>query len=305
VLSAGTGIAAVNVSYRTSPAALTDLIAGQVDFAFTETLTAMPLVRAGTLRALGVSQAQRVAGLADVPTFEEAGIPGLILTVWNAAYAPAATPPAVLDRLNALLGHALRRPETEAFFARDGFRPMPQGTAEFVRFQAAEHARWADIIRQANITLERLRIGNAETWHRCPPSRARQTNCPRALAQHHDVARRGEVVGADQRWVARIGAAERDAPAAVGPHLVDVGEEAVAVMRRCRARQQRRSTAVDRPGRKEERRSGMSSAGSERRKASTASGKLAARPAPNCIARSTASDARSKRVRLYSVTGCR
>ncbi|MGG5821341.1 Bug family tripartite tricarboxylate transporter substrate binding protein [Falsiroseomonas sp. HW251] len=154
VLNAETGIAAVNVSYRASPAALTDLIGGQVDFAFTETLTAMPLVRSGTLRALGVSQPQRVAGLGDVPTFDEAGIPGLRLAVWNAAYAPAATPPAILDRLNALLTDALRRPETEAFFARDGFQPMPLDSAAFARFQAEEHVQWAAIIRRAGITLD-------------------------------------------------------------------------------------------------------------------------------------------------------
>jgi tripartite-type tricarboxylate transporter receptor subunit TctC len=154
VLNTETGIAAVNVSYRTSPAALTDLIGGQVDFAFTEILTAMPLVRSGTLRALGVSQSQRVPALGDVPTFDEAGIPGLALTVWNAAYAPAATPSVVLDRLNALLTAALRRPETEAFFGRDGFQPLPLDRAELGRFQAAEHAKWAGIIRRAGITLE-------------------------------------------------------------------------------------------------------------------------------------------------------
>jgi tripartite-type tricarboxylate transporter receptor subunit TctC len=154
VLNAETGIAAVNVSYRASPAALTDLISGQVDFAFTETLTAMPLIRGGTLRPLGISLPQRAPGLEEVPTFVEAGIPNLVMTVWNAAYAPAATPPAILGRLNGLLTDALRRPETQAFFARDGFQPQPLGAAEFTRFQAEEHARWAGIIRRANIRLE-------------------------------------------------------------------------------------------------------------------------------------------------------
>jgi tripartite-type tricarboxylate transporter receptor subunit TctC len=154
VLNAETGIAAVNVAYRASPAALTDLISGQVDFAFTETLTAMPLIRAGTLRPLGISLEQRAPGLEEVPTFVESGIPALVMTVWNAAYAPAATPPAILERLNALLVEALRRPETQAFFGRDGFQPMPLGTAEFARFQATEHARWATLIRTANIRLE-------------------------------------------------------------------------------------------------------------------------------------------------------
>ncbi|WP_426954163.1 Bug family tripartite tricarboxylate transporter substrate binding protein [Muricoccus radiodurans] len=154
VLNGETGIAALNVSYRTSPAALTDLISGQVDFAFTETLTALPLVRSGTLRAIGVSVPQRVAGLADVPTLADAGVPGLTLTVWNAAYAPAATPPAILERLNAFLTDALRHPESEAFFARDGWQTLPLSSAEFTRFQAAEYSTWEAIIRRANITLD-------------------------------------------------------------------------------------------------------------------------------------------------------
>jgi len=153
VLNMESGIAAVNVAYRASPAALTDLIGGQVDFAFTETLTALPLIRAGTLKPLGVSVRLAVAGLEDVPTFADAGFPALSLTVWNACYAPAGTPPAILDRLNALLTDALRKPEASTFFTRDGFEPLPMTAAEFARFQAAERARWSDIIRRANITL--------------------------------------------------------------------------------------------------------------------------------------------------------
>jgi tripartite-type tricarboxylate transporter receptor subunit TctC len=154
LLNLEAGLGAVNVSYRTSPAALTDLIGGQVDFAFTETLTAVPLVRAGTLRPLGVSVRQPVAGLEGVPTFAEAGFPALSLTVWNACYAPAATPPPILERLNALVTAALRTPEAQAFFTRDGFEPLPMSAAEFARFQSAERERWAAIIRRASITLD-------------------------------------------------------------------------------------------------------------------------------------------------------
>ncbi len=154
VLNMETGIAAVNVAYRASPAALTDLIGGQVDFAFTETLTALPLIRAGTLKPLGVSARLAVEGLETVPTFADAGFPTLSLTVWNATYAPAGTPPAILARLNALLVEALRKPAAQAFFSRDGFEPLPMAAADFARFQAAERQRWSDIIRRANITLD-------------------------------------------------------------------------------------------------------------------------------------------------------
>ncbi len=95
-----TGIDIVHVAYKSNPQGVTDLLAGHVQLMFTDTVTALPHVKAGTLKALGIGSGMRSSLLAEVPTIAEAEVPGYELTGWLAVFAPAGTPDAVVARLN-------------------------------------------------------------------------------------------------------------------------------------------------------------------------------------------------------------
>ncbi len=101
----------LHVPYKANPAAIVDLLGGQIDMMITDTATGLPQIKGGKLRALGVSTDKRLGLLPDVPTIAEAGVKGYDMGYWFAAYVPAGTPPAVVKRLQELLvaGHPQRR----------------------------------------------------------------------------------------------------------------------------------------------------------------------------------------------------
>jgi tripartite-type tricarboxylate transporter receptor subunit TctC len=111
-------------------------------------------VQAGKVRALGVSSPQRLPNVPDLPTIAEAGVKGYELTFWFAAYLPAKTPPAVAARLRELFVNATKSASAQTFFKTTGIEPWTTTSAELAKFQAAESAKWAKVIKAAGIEPE-------------------------------------------------------------------------------------------------------------------------------------------------------
>jgi len=144
----------LHVPYKSNPMAITDLLGGQIDLMITDTSTGVPQVKAGKLRALGYSTQTRSTQLPDVPTIDEAGVKGYDMGYWFAAYVPAGTPPAVVTRLNALLGTATRSAAAKSFFDVAGSEPWTTTPDGLSKFQAAETLKWGKVIQAAGIVAE-------------------------------------------------------------------------------------------------------------------------------------------------------
>jgi tripartite-type tricarboxylate transporter receptor subunit TctC len=142
------------VPYKSNPQALTDLLGGQIDLMVIDTVTGMPQIASGKLRALGSSTPRRLSVLPEVPTLDEAGVKGYDIGYWFAAYVPAKTSPAVVARLRELLVDAVRGPQAKAFFDNTGTEPWTTTSDELGRFQAADAKKWEKVIKAANIQPE-------------------------------------------------------------------------------------------------------------------------------------------------------
>jgi tripartite-type tricarboxylate transporter receptor subunit TctC len=144
----------LHVPYKSNPNALNDVLGGQIDFMITDTATGAPQVKAGKLRALGVSTTKRMSLLPDVPTIDEAGVKGYDMSFWFAAYVPAGTPPGVVSRLNELIGAATRSAPARGYYESSGIEAWSSTSDELAKFQAAETAKWGRVIKAAGIEPE-------------------------------------------------------------------------------------------------------------------------------------------------------
>ncbi len=149
------GLDVVHVPYKGSAPMDTDLMGGQVAWAFDATPTAMPLAKAGKVRALAAGMAQRLAAMPDLPTLQEAGLPGFECYTWNAFLAPAGTPQPIVEKLNAAVNKALADPAVSGALEKAGIDPTPgstpQSTEDFVK---AELAKWAPIIKASGAHID-------------------------------------------------------------------------------------------------------------------------------------------------------
>ncbi|NOV23983.1 tripartite tricarboxylate transporter substrate binding protein [Cupriavidus necator] len=148
------GITAVDVIYRGASPALTDLVAGQVDFMVDNLITALPLVRAGKLRALAVTTRQRAPELPDTPTMAESGYRDFDVSVWLGLFVSSRTPPAVVQALNVAVNKALADPALREKLAQQGGTAAGGSTRQFDSFVRAEKARWEQVIKDGNIKPE-------------------------------------------------------------------------------------------------------------------------------------------------------
>jgi tripartite-type tricarboxylate transporter receptor subunit TctC len=148
-----TGVDMVHVPYRGNAPAVTDLIAGQVQVMFADTPSSIAHVRAGTLRALAVTTAQRSEILPGVPTVSEF-LPGFEASNWFGVAAPKNTPPEIIDKLNKEINATLAEPDIKARLADLGAAPLVGSPADFGRFIAAEAEKWTKVIREANIKVD-------------------------------------------------------------------------------------------------------------------------------------------------------
>lgn len=141
----------VHVPYKNAGQGTGDVIAGQLPINITNFPLLVAPVKAGRLRALAVASAERQALLPDVPTMREAGVPDFEVNSWYGVCAPAATPAALLDKLNADVVAAIRVPEVEKRLAELGMPAAPTTRAEFDQFIRAQIDHWAQVIKDANI----------------------------------------------------------------------------------------------------------------------------------------------------------
>lgn len=143
-----------HVPYRGSAPAVTDLLGGHVQAMFDNAPSALPNVRAGKLRAIAVTSAQRSPLLPDVPTIAESGYPGFDVQSWFGLSGPAGTPKPIVDRLNRELGILLAKPDVRKVLIDLGATPDPDTPTEYRAFIAAEIAKWHDVVKAAGVTAE-------------------------------------------------------------------------------------------------------------------------------------------------------
>jgi tripartite-type tricarboxylate transporter receptor subunit TctC len=146
-----------SVSYRGTGPALNDILGGQVDLICDQPVSTQGFIKAGTIKPYAVATKSRVASLPEVPTFEEAGLPGFELAVWHGLYAPKGTPPEAIEKLSTALQEALNDPTLKQRYAELGAEPSTQDRATPAALDAhlkAEIKKWRSIIEEAGVVAE-------------------------------------------------------------------------------------------------------------------------------------------------------
>jgi tripartite-type tricarboxylate transporter receptor subunit TctC len=144
----------VHVPYRGTAPLLAAAVAGEVQMLADPATSSLPHIQSGSLRALAIAGAERFSKLPDVPTTSEAGYPKLQAPFWLGVVAPAGTPPAIIDKLNAAFRDSLAQPETRARLATLGAEIKIGTPAEFGKLLANELAQWTTVVNAANIKVE-------------------------------------------------------------------------------------------------------------------------------------------------------
>lgn len=148
------GIDVANIPYQGAGPMLTELMGGQVDFAFDTMVTSMPLVKAGKLRAIAVTSATRSPIAPELPTVAESGYPGFEAIGWFGILAPHGTPSAIVRQLNAALQKALATPEVTERLAAAGGDAMPGAPEAFAALMRRDSERWGAIVKRIGIKLD-------------------------------------------------------------------------------------------------------------------------------------------------------
>jgi tripartite-type tricarboxylate transporter receptor subunit TctC len=147
-----TGTQSVHVPYTGSAAALAALLGGQINYMFDTVITAVPHLRAGRLRGIGVTALRRASALPEVPTLDELGLKGFELTQWQAVVAPAGTPKQVVDRLYSEVAKALKMPDVIERLATQGGNELVGNTPEeFAQVIRNDLAKYAKLVKEARI----------------------------------------------------------------------------------------------------------------------------------------------------------
>ncbi|MBL8381542.1 MAG: tripartite tricarboxylate transporter substrate binding protein [Burkholderiales bacterium] len=149
-----TGTSMQHVPYKGTAPALTDLIGGAIGVMFDVPATMMPHVRAGKIRALGVTSDKRVGGAPEVPTFNESGMPGFLASSWAMVLAPAGTPADIVNRLATEITRVVRGQAFRDRFESQGIIPAGGTPEEAAAFLRTEVAKWGKVIRDANVKVD-------------------------------------------------------------------------------------------------------------------------------------------------------
>jgi tripartite-type tricarboxylate transporter receptor subunit TctC len=148
------GVYLVHIPYRGSSGARTDVMGGQVELMFDAVTTMADVAKAGKVKALATTGLQRSSVLPDVPTVNESGVPGYEATIWLGLLAPKGTPQAVVDKLNEAVSRITSQPEVKLQWGRQGATPMVMNPTEFDKYIQADIAKWAKVIKSANIKVD-------------------------------------------------------------------------------------------------------------------------------------------------------
>jgi tripartite-type tricarboxylate transporter receptor subunit TctC len=152
-----TGIHLQFVPYRGIAAAVQDLVSGQIELALPPPEAALPQLRAGTIKTFAVTSKHRLASAPDIPTVDEAGLPGFYFSIWSGLWAPKGSPTEIIDKLNETVVAALAAPAIRRRLSDIGFEVFPrdrQTPAALGAFHKAEIEKWWPIIRAAGIKAE-------------------------------------------------------------------------------------------------------------------------------------------------------
>lgn len=148
------GIQWIHVPYRGAAPALNDVIAGTVTASFQTAMGALTHLKNGSPLPIAVAAEKRLPQLPDVPTFAEAGLSGVVVESWNGLFAPAGTPKAIVERLNAEVNKILALPEVQASFSGLGARTVGGTSDDFRRYVADEVSRWGKLMKSTHISLD-------------------------------------------------------------------------------------------------------------------------------------------------------
>ncbi|MPS26944.1 tripartite tricarboxylate transporter substrate binding protein [Pigmentiphaga sp.] len=143
-----------HVPYKGAQPALTDMIAGQVQLMFATAASVVPYINQGRLRPLAVTSAKRMQEFPDVPTMIEAGFDGFVAETWHGIVVPAGTPPAIVERINQEIRHALDSKEIRAQFRELGVEPAPGTTQAFADFIKSETPKWTRLVKDSGARVE-------------------------------------------------------------------------------------------------------------------------------------------------------
>ena len=155
MLKAAAGLEIRHVSYRGSVPAMLDVIAGHIPFMVVDLQPALPQIREGTVRVLGVTTRKRVAAAPDIPTLAESGLPGFELVAWQGIVAPASVPRPIVDQLATQIGKLVGNPATQAKLTNIALEPLPGSTPDsFAAYIKSEVDRWAVIVKNSGAEQE-------------------------------------------------------------------------------------------------------------------------------------------------------
>ncbi|MEO8346461.1 MAG: tripartite tricarboxylate transporter substrate binding protein [Betaproteobacteria bacterium] len=149
-----TGVDMQHIPYKGSPPALQDVMGGAVTMTFDNITTAWTLAKGGKLRALAVTTAKRSPAAPDVPTLAEAGVIGYEIGSWQGVFAPAGTPPAIVNRLNTEIVKIINLPEVKERLLALGAEPVGNSSEEFTVFVKAEVAKWGDVVKKSGARVD-------------------------------------------------------------------------------------------------------------------------------------------------------
>ena len=144
----------VHIAYKGGGPAMTDLIAGQVQLQFSSIPTVLTHAKAGRIKLLAIGSGKRSPALPDVPTIAEAGVPGYEYTTWYGVFGPRGMSKSVVNQLNGAVGKALASPDVHQRLMSQGAEPSPSTPEELTQYMREESARWAKLIKAANIKVE-------------------------------------------------------------------------------------------------------------------------------------------------------
>ncbi len=148
------GINTVHIPYKSTAQAITDLTSGQVQIMYPSATSILPHVKAGRLRAIAIGIKQRSALAPDIPTAAESGLPGFEAGIWNGVMAPANTPPAVIEKLHAVIAKIIQSADTRERILGMGADPVISTPADFSAFIAAELKKWTKVIKDSGTKLD-------------------------------------------------------------------------------------------------------------------------------------------------------